>query len=184
MKFKRSFLTAALIWLSFLTAAFAYPLDIEISVSKKSPLTISTTLKNISREDQKVSVWFCSYGWSWVASGPEIIVGAESCRKNPLENIHLKPGQEYKRDLAISFSSSAKAGPLYLRMGFSPAGKWTGPRIGLDSKRYELDGIIWSHPITVNITPDMVSKAVPVSQELFDKTQKDFQSQGLESKQL
>lgn len=171
------------------TICYASSLKIEISLNEHSPLkqfdkdptslAIATKITNISDNEQKIPVWLCSYGSSWVASSPAIVTGLESCTKNFPTDVVLKPKESYSRDLMVAVSSKAKAGSLTFHMGFNLKNDWFGTRIGIGSNKETLTDVIWSNPITIEITNTMLSSLRPVSDTLELKSKEEFQLHGV-----
>ena len=155
-----------LVGISLTTICYASPLKVEISLNEHferskfninpANLDISTRIINVSDVDQRISVWNCSYGYSWVASSPAIVSGLEGCLSNYDTEIILKPGEEYKRHLQIAVSSKAKTGPLTFQMGFNLKNDWIGTRCGIEPSEEVVTDVIWSNPITVNINYAML----------------------------
>lgn len=188
---KRTILLSIFVWSVLTSLCFAAPLKVEISLSEHSALkqfeknpaslTLATKITNISDNDQKIPVWLCSYGSSWVASSPAIITGLESCTKNFVTEVVLKPAESYSRDLAIRVSSKAKAGPLSFQMGFNLKNDWAGTRIGIGINKEMLTDVIWSNPITIEVSGDMLKNLMPVSDTLELKSKEEFQLHGVKS---
>lgn len=186
---KFTILLSIFAWSMLTTFCYASPLKIEISLDEHSSskkldinpasLTIATKITNISNDDQKIPVWICSYGWSWVASSPAIISGLEGCLKNYDEVITLKPGEEYKRDLQIAVSSKAKVGPLNFQMGFNLKNDWIGTRIGIGANKEMLADVIWSNPVTINVNYAMLTFLYTVSDTLEIKSKEEFELHGV-----
>ncbi len=178
-------------WAALTTFSYASALKIEISLNEHSELKkfdknpasliIATKITNISSYNEKISVWLCSYGSSWVASSPAIITGLESCTKNFETEVILKPGESYKRDLYIALSSKAKIGSLTFQMGFNFKNDWFGTRIGIDSNKEMLKDVIWSNPIIIEINNAVLAYLLPVSDTLELKSKEEFQLHGVKS---
>jgi len=150
------------------TFCYASPLKVEISLNEHSSLkwyynngqyqnpailVLATKITNISDQDQKIPVWDCSYGKFWVASSPAIITGIESCRKNSVGVVVLKPTESYSRDLLILVSSKAQAGSLTFKMGYN---LWSGTHFDYYKNKSVLKEVIWSNPITIEVNNDML----------------------------
>ena len=188
---KSIILLSIFVWSFLTTFCYASPLKIEISLNEHSPLNqfgkdfkrlaIATKITNISDKDQKITVWLCSYGSSWVASSPAIVTGLESCEKNNPTDVILKPKESYSRDLLIAVSSKAKAGSLSFQMGFNLKNDRFGGRIGIESNKEMLTDVIWSNPITIEITHAMMTFLSPVSDTLELKSKEEFQLHGVKS---
>ena len=184
-------LLSIFIWSALITFCYASPLKIEISLNEHSPqiqfykdssfLALSTKIINISHNYQKISFWQCTYGASWVASSSAIVSGLESCTQNfPADHV-LKPKESYSSDLIIAVSSKAKAGPMTFQMGFNLKNDWFGSRIGIESNKEMLKDVIWSNPITIEITNDMITSLHSVSDTLELKSKYEFELHGVKS---
>jgi len=178
---KSTILLSIFAWSILTTFCYASPLKIEISLKDPVSLILATRITNISDNDQKIPVWLCSYGSSWVASSPAIITGLESCTKNFVTEVVLKPRESYSRDLLIAVSSKAKAGSLTFQMGFNLKNDWFGTRIGIGINKEMLKDVIWSNPITIEVSNDMLKNSSSISDTLELKSKEEFQLHGVKS---
>jgi hypothetical protein len=167
-------LVAALLFLS--PHAFAAgPLRIEAAVkdtpdSRFPVFTIQTKIENVSETPRTITIWTCSYGWSWVASRREMVTGGNACSQNVAKTIELKPREEFVQDTQIAVEAELKPGALAFQLGFTPKADWIGARIGSIPKAKLPSSVIWSNDMTVVITPEMVPNLVPPSKALTEKS--------------
>ena len=158
--FKHVVFTSAL--LIGLAGAGAYgqtsPLRAEIKLSRTSVknnelLSVSTIIRNTSREDQSFVAWACGYGRQWTSDSLSAQVNhGEPCLANALVKVKLKPGNSYQKKIQVSVTLPAAGAPqeaVTFRLGFAserdqpapaPAsGAATTPRL-------------WSNAVTVTVT--------------------------------
>ncbi|MCM8776055.1 MAG: hypothetical protein NC930_06900 [Candidatus Omnitrophica bacterium] len=111
--------------------------------------TLTTRIKNISSQEQTLSLWSCAYGYHWVPDDyPVVYTGVEMCLDNMLEQVTRKPSEWIERDLLLGITESAKPGKITFRLGFRPIVN-TGKK-GEAKIRYG-DVETWSNPVTVEL---------------------------------
>jgi hypothetical protein len=115
-------------------------------ITNKEEFTVSTSIRNLSRDDQSLLIWSCSYPQQWVADNPDIHITDVPCKKNDVIRIELKPGETYDRPLALYAADpdeDRKPKPITFRLGFKPT---------TDGKR-EPTAPIWSNAVTLAVNP-------------------------------
>jgi hypothetical protein len=145
---------ALLIVMLFFTGSAAYgqdlPTRVEISVVRSTvknneEFPVSTTIRNVGRDEQSLQIWSCSYPEQWTADNPDVHIIGAACRKNDVILVGLKPGDAYERTLSIHIGIAAEnrtQKSVTFRLGFESA----------TSKKTDIASPIWSNAITVNVT--------------------------------
>jgi hypothetical protein len=113
------------------------------AVKNTDTLSINTKISNIGPDDRRLQVWSCSYPEMWRSDSPAVTVEQVSCKKNGLQNVTLKPGEAYARELSVRVSVKAlELAPesVTFRLGFAPSFLLKGPPV------------IWSKAVTVGLT--------------------------------
>ncbi len=116
------------------------------SIKNGNTFSMTTKIKNVSREVQILHIWLCSYDDHWITDSPFARVKGISCDKNFLKELSLKSGEIYKRDLTIRIDVPARKvsiKSLSFRLGFTD-GHYGGNNV--------LPEPVWSNSITVKIT--------------------------------
>lgn len=115
---------------------------------------VSTRIRNVSQEDQKIHYWSCGYENSWSSSHQDIVIQGRPCLKNFVAEKILKPNEEFVRDdLLVSISPKAKVGEITFRLGFDPD---IALEPSLERDAAKAPRPIWSNLITVKIIPEML----------------------------
>lgn len=113
------------------------------TVNNNGEFLVSTTIRNVSRDEQSLEVWSCSYPQQWTANNPAVHITSVACKKNDVIRVRLKPGEAYERTLSIHIGVAAEhraQNSVAFRLGFEPVtSEGTGSHI-------------WSNVITVNVT--------------------------------
>ena len=166
MKKKIIYLALFILFIS-VTNSYSASLKVEISVNQDS-LKLGTLvdsvvrqfevfykIKNITDKKQAITMWTGCSGWSWTSNRPEIGPGAHSCLTNVPYTITLKPNEEHKGTLGVTFSTKLKTGPLTFRLGFYPhAG------VGDIKTEADIKEAVWSNDVTITIEPWMLKKDI------------------------
>lgn len=131
-------------------------LIVEITVSdsavrKNQAFPVHTIIRNAGQREQSLQVWSCSYAEQWLTDNPAIQIIGDSCNKNDVIRVTLKPGEGYKRDLSIRvvFPAEPRARKsVSFCLGFEPA---VSEKAGTASP-------IWSKAITVSMECSVSSR--------------------------
>lgn len=126
------------------------PMRVEISVAQSTvknneEFSLSTTIRNVSKNEQSLQIWSCSYPDQWSADNPAVHITGASCDKNDIIRIRVKPGEAHERTLSIRVSIDAEHSAqktVTFRLAFEPV---TSEKTGIASR-------IWSNVITLNVT--------------------------------
>jgi hypothetical protein len=126
------------------------PMRVEIrlaqsTVKNNEEFPISTTIRNVGRDEQLLQIWSCSYPQQWTADNPAVHITGASCKKNDVIRVRLKPGEVYERTVSIhiGFASDHRAQKsVAFRLGFEPI---TSEKTGITSP-------IWSDGVRINVT--------------------------------
>ena len=143
-----------LILMLFFSGVAAYgkdlPMTVEIKVAQATvknneDFPVSTTIRNVDKDDQSLRIWSCSYPQQWTADNPAVHITNASCKKNDVILIRLKPGETYERMLSIQIVVAADLRAqksLVFRLRFEPV---TSQKTGDFSP-------VWSNSVTVSVT--------------------------------
>jgi hypothetical protein len=122
------------------------PIKVEIKLEQATVkngqcVSVGTTIKNASTDDQHLRIWSCSYPQQWTTDNPAVALKQVPCKENALDDVHLRPGEVYDRNLAVSVFVAAREGlerQITFRLGFSSWDEATVPPI-------------WSNAVTVDL---------------------------------
>jgi len=156
---RRSVLTTVLLICSAGSGSYGQssPLRAEIeltriSVKNNEVFSVSTTIRNVSGEEQSLTTLDCGYSYQWTADNPLLRSGAESCLQNALSTIRLGPGGSYKRKVRVSALLRAGSDPkqaVTFRLGFVND---DGPMTQRPGVRAATAPRLWSNAVTVTVT--------------------------------
>lgn len=122
---------------------------VEISVAQSTiknneEFSLSTTIRNVDKDEQSLQVWSCSYPQQWTTDNPAVHITDASCKKNDIIRIRLKPGEAHERTLSIHISIDADHSAqktVAFRLAFEP----------VTSEKTAIAARIWSNAITLNV---------------------------------
>lgn len=118
---------------------------VQTAVKNHQTLPVSTTLINSGSKVWMLEVWACGNSYRWVSDNPSVFVIGESCLKNSVSKIYLKPGQTFEKAVPVRVEFAAgKAQPesLTFRLGFKDPTCWSAQGIPPS----------WSNAVTVSVT--------------------------------
>jgi len=123
-------------------------MKVEISVAQSTTksneeFAVSTSIRNVSSDEQSLQIWSCSYPWQWTTDNPAVHITDTSCKKNDVIHVRLKPNEAYERTLSIHVGIVVEhlaQRPVTFRLRFKSATS--------DKTPYP----IWSNAITINLT--------------------------------
>ncbi len=110
-------------------------------IKNSEEVTVDTTIRNVSSDEQSLQVWSCSYPEQWITDNPLVHIAPVSCNKNYVVRVRLKPGKVYERTLSIYIGATREKSTTF-RLGFRP----------VTSQKTGATPLIWSNPLKVNIT--------------------------------
>src|SRR5271167_4962264 len=96
---KRRFAWSAWLLLAIFAQVAAYsqdlPIRVEIKVAQLAvknddEFPVSTTIRNMSAEEQSLQIWSCSYPEQWTSDNPVVHITPASCDKNDVIFVRLK----------------------------------------------------------------------------------------------
>ena len=92
---------AAILFFTAMAYGQDSPLKAEIKTTQAvvkniQDFVVSTKVENVGKEDQLLHIAECSYPEQWTADNPSVHVKQVFCKKNPLIDIRLKPGEALK----------------------------------------------------------------------------------------
>ena len=92
------------------------------SVGANQDISLTTVIRNVSKQDERFQVWSCSYPKQWMSDKPTLIrIPDVPCKKNDISLISLKPGETYRRELSIQIvrkPGDDTSPPLTFRLRF------------------------------------------------------------------
>lgn len=110
-----------------------------------------------SSSDTSVDFWSntCSCEKHWVTDNPGVFIQPWTCNENAFEQIMLKPGDIYEKNIILYIPKKDKTGPVTFQLGF---------------KHMSEDGNVaeplWSSPVTMNvIVPEEMKEVLPPTAE-------------------
>ena len=126
------------------------PIKVEIRLAKTTiknneELSVSTALRNASKEEQVLEVWACGYPNQWIADNPSVHVIGEGCLKNTSFRVRLEPGKAFERAVSVRVQLAAGKGQaesVTFRLGIvdgAYGSAWTVSQT-------------WSNSVTVSVT--------------------------------
>lgn len=108
------------------------------SYVKNGVFYINAVIRNISRENQEITVWN-PFAVSWLSDNPHITLSREDASTS--ENVTLMPDNVYKGRIEMRNDSPGTKEPLSFRLGFIP--KASGPAA-------QQSTAIWTGPVTLS----------------------------------
>ncbi len=150
--FKRKVLFGTLLFCFGGLAAFGQDSPIKVTISSaltqvrnNEIVSVCTTLRNISSEEQVLEALSCGYSNQWIADNPSVLLLGDPCKKVGLMQIRLKPNETHERHLSIRVTLPASGShpqSVTFRLGFQN-----------ERSRTEMKPPrIWSNAVTVNVT--------------------------------
>jgi hypothetical protein len=126
------------------------PVTVEIrvaqsTVKKNQEFLVSTTVRNVGKDEESLQIWSCSYPEQWTTDNLAVHIIGAACRKNDVIQVKLKPGESYERALSIYIDVAVEhraSKPVTFRLGLERA---TSKKTGIASP-------LWSNAVTVNVT--------------------------------
>ena len=100
---------------------------------------IQTRIENTGQADVAFRIAECSYPEQWMADNPSVHIRKTFCKKNPVKEVRLKPGEGLERAFAVSLELPANREAVSFRLSFRPAGS-------------ESDAV-WSDAVSVRVQP-------------------------------
>lgn len=128
------------------------PLKAEIklaqtTVTNNEEFSVATVLRNVSKKEQSLVAWTCSYRAQWTSDNPSIQNPGIQCAQNLRFKIQLKPGGTYERELRVIIKLAAgmeRDNSVTFRLGFEDATGYYVPGSKIP--------LIWSNAVTVSVT--------------------------------
>jgi archaellum component FlaF (FlaF/FlaG flagellin family) len=126
------------------------PLKAEIklaqaTVKNHETFSVSTTLINSSSTVWMLNVPMCGYSSAWRSDNPSVLLAGESCLKNAVSKIYLKPGETFEKTVPVRVEladGNAQPESVTFRLGFKDPTCWSAQGIPPN----------WSNAVTVSVT--------------------------------
>ena len=113
-------------------------------VENLQTFSLDTNIRNADRQIHDLLVWSCTYSKHWLTSSSVVRLDPESCRKNLIIRVRLRPGQAYRKALSIRVALPRPADqPVTFQFGFQPLTRPASPQAA---------PVVWSNPIVITIT--------------------------------
>jgi hypothetical protein len=136
-------------------AVVAYSQDTSLKVEIKTLQTtvkyhkkfsVATIIRNVSKKEQSLVAWTCSYPAQWTSDNPSVRNPGILCAQNVRSKIQLKPGGTYERKLRFAMEPAAgmeRDNSVTFRLGFEDATGYYVPGSKIP--------LIWSNAVTVGV---------------------------------
>ena len=110
--------------------------------SVKAGMMFLVPVKVINEGNAAAEFWSnsCSYEKHWVTDHSGVFIQAWSCNEDDMEQVTLKTGDAYEKNIILYIPKPEKTGPVIFRLGFK--------RMGEDGESAEP---LWSDPITMQV---------------------------------
>jgi hypothetical protein len=125
------------------------PSKTRVRVGKKFELELR--VENISKIDQAIAAWTCSWEFGWRCSDKRIFSASPmSCDFNFPYSVIVPPGEAYKNTFSAIVKDDDAIGKISFHMGFS---SFKDILFGKNQSRHEYYQPIWSEPVTIEVVP-------------------------------
>ena len=115
-----------------------------VRVHLKEPFKLHLKVKNVSKENQHIETYLCSWYENWTTDSSVVTFPVWGCDVNPWGEFELAPGKSWEKDLDMTISKTIPTNHVSLHMGFRSSYKG----VELDKSKY-----YWSNKVTIEVVP-------------------------------